>query len=343
MRAAFLHGARDIRLGEQPKPEVGPGEALVRVRAVGICGTDIHYYRDGHVGPTKVVEPLVLGHEFAGEVEAVGPGVHEVQVGDRVAVEPSISCGRCEHCLAGNPNLCTHVRFVGTPPYHGGLREYVVHPAHLLFPFPTQLSFSDGALLEVLGIAMHSVDLARMRVAQTVAVLGCGPIGLLIADLARLSGATEVYCTDILPWRVAAAKARGADLALNAKETDVVAEIMAATRGRGVDVAFDVAGALDTPQQAVDVVCPGGKVVITGINADDRIPLRATEVRRKGVTIRLVRRMKNTYPRAIALVSKGMVEVASLATHRYPLDKVVEAFRVADEQVPGMIKVVVEM
>lgn len=343
MRAAFLHGAGDIRLGELPDPQPGPGDALVRVRAVGICGTDIHYYRDGHVGPTKIVEPLVLGHEFAGEVVALGAGVTEVKVGDRVAVEPSISCGHCEYCLGGDPNLCTNVRFVGTPPHHGALREYLAHPAHLLFPFSETLSFVEGALLEMLGVALHSVDLARLKVAQTVAILGCGPIGLLTADLARLSGATEVYCTDILPWRVQAARDRGADLALNASETDVVAEILEATHGRGVDVTFEVAGALETPQQAVEMTRPGGKVIITGINDEDKIPLRATEARRSGITIRLVRRMKHTYPRTIALVSKGMVEVDSLATHRYQLDQVGEAFRALDEQAQGLIKAVVEM
>lgn len=343
MKAAFLCGARDVRLGTQPDPRPGPGEALVRVRAVGICGTDIHYYRDGHVGPTKIVEPLVMGHEFAGEVVELGPGVTEVKVGDRVAVDPAMSCERCESCLNGYPNLCFYPKFVGTPPYHGGLREYVAHPAHLLFPFPQELTFVEGALLEMLGVAIHSIDLPRLKLADTVAVLGCGPIGLLIADLARRAGAIKVYCTDILPWRVQVARERGADLALNPNETDVVAAILEATHGRGVDVAFDVAGALETPQQAVDVVKPGGKVVITGINAEDRIPLHATEARRKGVTIRLVRRMKHVYPRAIALASNRVVELASLATHRYPLDRVLDAFRTVDEQVPGMVKVVVEM
>jgi L-iditol 2-dehydrogenase len=343
MKAAFLYGARDLRLETQPKPQPGPDEVLVRVRAVGLCGTDIHYYRDGHVGPTTITKPLVPGHEFAGIVEEVGELVSGIRVGDHVAVDPALSCGRCEPCLSGYPNLCVLNRFIGVPPCDGGLREYVAHPGHLVFPYPKDLSFVEGALLEPLGVAIHSVDLPRLRLGDTVAVLGCGPIGLLIADLARRHGASEVFCTDILPWRVQAAAERGADLALNAHEADVVAEIKKATHGRGVDIAFEVAGALETPQQAVDIVKPGGKVVITGINAEDKIPLHSTEARRKGVTLRIVRRMKHVYPRAITLASRNMVELASLATHRYPLDQVSTAFRIADEQTPGMVKVVVEM
>jgi L-iditol 2-dehydrogenase len=223
------------------------------------------------------------------------------------------------------------------------LQERIAWPARLVYPLPDSMDATEGAVLEALGVAIHAVDLAKIRLAQRVAVLGSGPIGLLVARLAKLSGAVEVYATDLQPARLDAARAIGVDAAIDARSVDPVAAIRELTHGRGVDVAFEVAGALETPQHAVDALKPGGTVVVVGICADDRIPLKHTAARRKGVTIKLCRRMKHVYPRAIDLVTHGMVNLTPLVTHRYPLEQAACAFEDAASGQAGVVKAVVEL
>lgn len=342
MKAAKLHKAGDLRLEEMPSPGPGPGEVLVRIKAVGVCGSDVHYFRDGRIGDTLVERPIILGHEPAGVVEAVGEGVAQFEIGDRVALDPALSCGVCEWCLEGNPNLCPEVRFFGTPPTDGAFREVLTHPAHAVFKLPESLDFSDGAMLEPLGVAVHAVDLGKVRAAHTAAVLGVGSIGLCVLQLARLSGAADLFVTDLIDGRLELARRLGADVALRADDASVQL-IQVLTRGRGVDVVFEAAGALETPQQGVDLLKPGGTLVLIGICPEDRIPLKATAARRKGITIRLVRRMKNIYPRAIRLAERNMVDLKVLVTHRYPLERIVEAFDVVGGYKDGVVKALIEL
>jgi len=343
MKAVRLHGPRKLRVEEVPTPEARAGEVLVRVEVVGICGSDLHYYADGRIGDTVADAPLVLGHEFSGVVEEVGPGVAGPRPGQRVAVDPAIPCGECEFCLRGNPNICPTVRFCGTPPTDGALREYVAWPAGLVHLLPDSIDATGGALLETLGVALHAVDLGKIRLADRVAVLGTGPIGLMIARLAKLSGAAEVFATDVNPGRLAMARAFGADAAIDARSDDPAGEIKRLTRGRGVDVAFEAAGALETPQQCVDALRPGGAAVIVGICPDDQIPIKSTAARRKGVTIKLCRRMKHTYPRSIDLVDRGMVDLRPLVSHRYHLTEAAATFERLGRRQTDVIKAVVEV
>jgi len=343
VKAARLHGPRDLRLEEIPRPELRAGELLIRVRAVGICGSDVHYYLDGGIGTERVTEPHVLGHEFAGEIVALGPGVEGPPVGTRVAVDPAIPCGRCEFCLEGNPNVCPQIRFRSTPPAGGSMCEFVAHPASLVFPLPERLDFADGAMLEPLGVAIHSVDLGKLRPGDTVAVLGCGPIGLLIIQVARLAGARAVYATDLIPERLAMAERLGANAVLQAEEADPVAWADELTGGRGLDVVFEAAWAAETVAQAMDMAKPGGRVVLVGIPSEDRLTFPASVARRKGLTIKLVRRMKHTYPRAMALVEQGLVDVRSLITHRFPLAAAREAFELVAARADGVIKALLEL
>lgn len=343
MKVARLYHARDLRIEDAPIPYPGPGEILVRIKAVGVCGSDVHYFKDGRIGDTVVQEPLILGHEPAGVVEEVGPGVTHVAVGDRVAVDPAISCGVCEWCLEGHPNLCPHVQFFGTPPINGAFREFLTHPAYGVFKLPDPMELVEGAMLEPLGVGIHAVDLGKVRTAYTVAILGVGSIGLSVLQLVRLSGASEVFVTDRIDVRLDLARRLGADVAIHAGREDPVARIQDLTGGRGVDVVFEAAGALETSQQGVDVLKPGGTLALIGICPDDQIPLRASPSRRKGITICMVRRMKNVYPRAIRLAEKGMVDLNSLVTHRYPLARIMEAFDVVGGYKDGVVKAVVEM
>jgi L-iditol 2-dehydrogenase len=329
---ARLHGRSDIRVHSEPVPVAGPGTSLVRVTAVGLCGSDLHWYAEGAIGDAKLETPLVLGHEFAGVIEG-GP-----RHGERVAVDPAIPCGQCQACGDGYHNLCPTVAFAGHGQLDGGLRRYLVWPTARLYPLPDALSDADGAMLEPLGIALHALDLGHLRVAGTVAVVGCGPIGLLLVQLARVAGADTVIAVDPLPHRVAAALGYGADHALAPAE--LTGSTWTELAGRGVDVAFEVAGNDDAVGIALTAARPGARVVLVGIPDGDHTAFPASVARRKGLTLVLSRRMNHVYPRAIRLVDRGRVDVRSVVTHRYPLDRVGEAFETATAREGS--KVVVE-
>jgi L-iditol 2-dehydrogenase len=343
MQASFLYGIRDLRLKEAPVPLPDPGEVLLKIASVGVCGSDVHYYVEGRIGIQVVTDPIIMGHEFSAWVAGVGAGVTGLENGQLVAVEPGISCGHCEPCLSGHPNLCPQVRFCGTPPVNGVFSEYAVMPAKNCFPLPQEFTAEQGALLEPLGIALHSVDLAQLKPGQTIAVLGAGPIGLLIAAVARACGASEVYMTEPLAYRREFARSYVADAALDPYANEVVEEIRNLTNGRGVDVAFEAAGALETPQQAAAVTRPGGKVILVGIPADDTMTMNASTARHRGLTIKLVRRMKHTYPRAIRLVQSGQVHLDPLVTHRFPLSRIAEAFELVAGYRDRILRAIIEI
>ena len=339
MKALRLYGPRDLRLVEEPAPRPEPGEVLVRVRSVTICHSDIHYYRDGRIGDTVSEEPLILGHEFCGEVLEVTPGVEGLKPGDLVAAEPAISCGHCRFCREGNPNLCQHLLFAGTPPLDGGLCEVVRYRPEFLFPLPSGLSADEGAMLEPLGVALYSWDLGGARVGETVAVVGCGPIGLLLVQLARIAGATQILAVEPLGYRRDLAAELGA-IPLDPSE-DLVRRAGEYTEGYGVDVAIEVAGKVPAQEEAAQMVKRGGTVVAVGIPAEDQLSLTHHLVRRKGLTIKVARRMKFTYPRAIALVRRGMINVGALITHHFPLEQADQAFRLVEGYQDGVVKAAV--
>jgi len=331
MKVLRLHATGNLRFHDEPVPEPVAGEKLLRVKAVGICGSDLHWFSEAGIGDAHLGHPLVLGHEFAGVTES----------GEYVAVDPAIPCGECELCQQGHPNLCERVVFAGHADQDGALREWMTWPSKHLFPLPDSLTSEDGAMLEPLGVAIHAVDLAKLRPGMTVGVFGCGPIGLLIVQLACLSGASTILATDVLPHRVEAARSFGAHQVYLAEAGHGWSGMRAATGGRGVDVAFEAAGEQDAVDMAFAAVVPGGKVILAGIPAEDRTSFTASEARRKGLTIKLVRRMKHTYPRAIELVSRGMVDVRSIVTHRFPLAEAREAFRVAERR--EGLKIIIEV
>jgi L-iditol 2-dehydrogenase len=344
MRAARIHGIRDIQIDDVPRPEPGPGEVLLKMAAVGVCGSDVHYYLDGGIGDAVVTEPIIMGHEPSAYVAELGEGVEELEVGQLVAIEPAIPCGHCEMCLTGHPNLCPNVRFCGTPPINGVFSEYAVMPEDNCIPLPEGFSPVEGALLEPLGVAIHTVDLSHIRVAQSIVVLGAGPIGLLIAAVARAAGAGQILMTEPIPERRAFALDFVADAVFDPSGEDVVAAVQKATHGRGVDIAFEAAGALDTPQNGVDMLRPGGTLVLCGIpSGEDTLTLTASSTRRKGLTIKMVRRMKFVYPRGIRLVQRGMVDLKAVATHFITLDEIPQAFEMIAGYEDGVIRAVVLM
>jgi L-iditol 2-dehydrogenase len=320
VRSLRLHGKGDVRLHEEHPPQPREGETLVRVTAVGLCGSDLHWFAEGMIGETGLTRPLVLGHEFAGVT-------HD---GRRVAVDPAVPCLACDLCLEGHPNLCERIRFAGHGEDDGGLREWLTWPERCLVPLPTSLSEADGAMLEPLGIALHAVDLCHLRPGSRVGVFGCGPIGLLALQVARLAGAARLFATDLAerPHRLEAARRLGAVVfaAEGGREAGAIRE---ATGGAGLDVALEAAGENAAVDAAVEAVRPGARVVLAGIPAEERTSFRASTARRKGLTLVLSRRMKHTYPRAIRLVESGQVDLRSPVTHAFPLERGPEAFATA--------------
>ena len=348
MMAALLYGPRDIRVEQIPRPAPpGPGMALLRVTAVGVCGSDLHTYIDGRIGEWVVAAPLVLGHEFGGIVEAVGPEAYDgsfapLQIGTRVAVDPAQPCGRCEMCEQGHPNLCHRLHFCGLYPDGGSLCEYIVMPAHCCFPIPATIDDAGAAMLEPLGIALHAVDLAKLHVADSVAILGAGPIGLLLLQVAKLAGAAPIYVIDQFAWRLALAQHYGA-VPINFAEVDPVQAVMLATGGRGVDVAMEAAWADHSVQQAADMARMGGRLVLVGIPGPDKLEMKHSTARRKGLTIRVSRRMKHVYPRAIKLVENGSIDLHGIVSHHFPLSRTPDAFALNVAYADNVNKIVIDI
>lgn len=331
MNVLRLHAAGDLRFHEEEKPVPQPGESLIRIGAVGICGSDLHWFDEGGIGDAGLDRPLTLGHEMAGWTED----------GQLVAIDPNIPCGVCEYCQEGSPNLCTNHHFAGHGHDDGSLREYMVWPDHCLFPLPEGFTPTDGAMLEPLGVALYSVDLSGIRPGDTVGIFGCGPIGLMIVQLARVAGASHIIATDLLPHRVEAAQASGADLAFLAEAGREVEQIRSALNGKPVDVVIEAAGTNAAIETALQLVKPGGKVTLVGIPSEDETRITASLVRRKGLALQWVRRMKHTYPRTIELVRRGQVDMRALISHTFPFEQADQAFRSAQSR--EGLKVVVTM
>lgn len=309
---ARLHGVGDIRLHEEEPPSKVPGRSLVRVQAVGLCGSDLHWFTDGSIGDARVEHPLVLGHEFSGIVEG-----GELD-GRLVAVDPALPCGSCRTCSAGLGHLCPDVVFAGHGTQDGGLQELISWPTPFLFPLPESISAEEGALLEPLGVALHAHDLGHVRPGGQAAVIGCGPIGLLLVQLLLASGMASVLAVDPLEHRRAVARDLGAQPALAPEEFQDPGARLAGHED-GFDVSFEVAGTDHAVHLALEAVRPGGRVVLVGIPGGDRTSFRASLARRKGLTILLSRRMGAVYPRAIRLAQKGAVDLESMVSHRFGL------------------------
>jgi L-iditol 2-dehydrogenase len=330
VRAARLHAVGDLRVADEPAPSAGPGMSLVRVTAVGICGSDLHWWDEGAIGDAKLTHPLVLGHEGAGVI-AEGP-----RSGERVAIDPAIPCETCRACRDGYRNLCYRLKFSGHGETDGMMREFMAWPTSALHPLPDRVSDADGAMLEPLGVAIHSVDLGHLPFGGTASVIGCGPIGLLLIQVLKAAGASSVLAVEPLAHRREAAARLGADQVADPAAVpagDLTGAIGGlgdigdiGGMGDGVDVAFEAAGNDAGVELAMASVRPGGRVVLAGIPGDDFIRFGASLARRKGLTIAMVRRMNEVYPRAISLAERGVVDLGSVVTSRSGLGEIPEAF-----------------
>ncbi|GMV37195.1 MAG: hypothetical protein AMXMBFR61_17030 [Fimbriimonadales bacterium] len=324
MRCAQLRWAGRVQVGvldEVPRRE---GSVRVRVTHVGICGSDLHFFRHGAIGSAKATYPMVLGHEGVGVVEEGD------LAGRAVSIEPTISCGSCTQCARGAPNLCINQSFLGLPPEPGLLREAVYHPPRLLEPLPQGLFGPVGTLLEPLAVAISTFDLLKMKVASSVAILGCGAIGLLCLLIAKSLSARPVLCTDPVAHRRDAALALGADAAVAPDEAEGEFEYV-----------VEASGEAPAHQDMLRLAAPGAKIAVVGTPHTDEIRLVGHEPRRRGLTFFMVRRSRLSLPRAADLATR--LPLHRLVSHVFPLSQSQEAFQVASTYSDGCLKAVIEI
>ncbi|MEM6664854.1 MAG: alcohol dehydrogenase catalytic domain-containing protein [Pseudomonadota bacterium] len=333
--AVYIHGAKDVRIGRYDRNDTVADPVAVDVAAVGLCGSDLHYFKDGAIGAATIAKPFVPGHEFSARLladdEALG-----LTKGTLVAVDPASACGACEWCHQGHPNLCPKVVFTGAPPYDGAMRRQMGVARDRIIPVPDTLSALDAAMLEPLGVCIHAMDLARPRLGETVGVLGCGPIGLGIIQLLANSGAGRILAIDPAAYRSAHGPRNGAHEA-----GLTVSDILDMTDGRGCDLIIEATNAPDGFADAVRATRIGGRVVLVGIPDGDIYTLPAAESRRRGLTIRFSRRMGETYPRAIALTVAGKVDHGAMVSHEVALEETPDAFARQADLADGALKTVI--
>jgi L-iditol 2-dehydrogenase len=332
MHVSVLRGVGDVAIEERPVPEPGRDEVLVRIRAVGVCGSDVHYYEHGRIGPYTVDKPLVLGHEASGEVVAVGSDVASLIPGQRVSLEPGVPCRSCAQCLAGRYNLCPHVQFFATPPYDGAFQEYVVLPASFAHAIPDTVSDDAAALLEPLSVGVWACQRGQVTAGSTVLVTGAGPIGLVCAQAARAFGATQVWVSDVNPHRLALAERLGA------VPVDVAARPLR-EHGLEPDILLECSGNAGATRDAILTVARAGRVVLVGMGSDE-LPIPLPYVQDRELVLMGAFRYANTWPTAIALVASGRVDLDSLVTGHYGLNDVEQALTAARRD-PTTIKAVI--
>jgi len=344
MKKIVLSAPGRFEIEETPRPEPSAGEALVKITKVGICGSDMHLYRTGRIGNIGITGPFVIGHECAGQVVAVGQGVNPDLVSRRVAIEPAISCGRCTWCVSGYPNLCPDVLFLGLPPKQGALQEYIVHPAGLLEEIPDHLDDGGAVMLEPLAVAMHAVNLAKIKPGQTVVILGTGVVGTCVLSLLSLWKALKIICVDPIGDRLVRAEKMGAYLTINTGHVEEVQkQVFSALEKSGAHVVFECAGATESLRAMCEVAGPGAHVVVIGSNPRDDVIFSSGSARRKGLTLRFVRRSNNTLKPCIHLAEERFISPGDLVTHTFSAPQVTQAFETVGAYADGVLKALIDM
>lgn len=341
MNAAILNKPMDIEIKRVEIPTPKADEALVKVHCIGVCGSDVHYYEHGKIGRYVVEDPLILGHELAGEVVQIGENVKDVQVGDRVAVEPGVTCGRCEYCKSGRYNLCPDVVFMATPPVDGAWAEYVTIRSDFLFKIPDSMSFEEGALLEPLSVGMHAMKRGQVSPADKMLVTGLGPIGLLAIQAAKMYGVNEIYASDVVPFRQQLAEEIGVTAVIDPSKEDVQEKLAELTGGKGVNVVIETSGNAGAIAQTIKVVNRGGRIVFVGLPTADEIPIDVNLLVDSELDVFGLFRYVNTYPAAIQALSSSNIDIEKVITHKYALKDIKEAVEMARTQKDTSIKIMI--
>jgi len=345
MLAAVLHGRKDLRLEQRPRPEVAPGKVLIRVRRAGICGTDVHYFAVGRVGQYVMSAPFVLGHEFTGEIVAVGAAVTKPAIGQRVVVNPAWQCGQCDYCRAGRGNLCRRVRMLGsastTPPTDGAFSEYVMVGAEQCYPIPPGMDDGLAAIMEPFAVALQALRRAGPVSGKSVVVTGGGPIGLLVVIAARARGATTIAISDPIAERREMALAVGADATLD-PTGDGFKEQVATLTGDGFDCLFEASGSPQAIKQAFEVVRRGGTIVQIGLIAAPEIAVPVNQLLVRELQFVGSFRYGDVWEEAIRLVASGRVNLRPLISRVFPFRQVNDALELACART-GVVKVQLDL
>ena len=344
MKAMRLTGIREMELMDTPTPAVvNDTDVLIRMEVVGICGSDVHYYANGRIGDQVCDYPYTVGHEGAGVVEAVGSAVSRVKPGDRIAIEPAVSCGKCDQCRLGRPHTCRRLVFLGCPgQIDGCLSEYIVMPQECCFPIPDSMTFDQAAISEPLAIGVYAVKQSIDMTDASIGILGSGPIGISVLLAARYAGASGIYMTDKIDSRVEAARENGAGWAGNTDTLDIVEEITLAEPTL-LDCVFECCGEQDALEQAVDILKPGGKLMLIGIPVVDRISFDINKIRRKEICIQNVRRQNGCVQETLDMMDSGRVDVDFMVTHRYNLTDAKAGFDLVESYQDGVIKAMIDI
>jgi len=337
-----MYGPKDLREEEWPKPEPGPGEVRVKIKSVCICGSDTTQYTTGGIGTTKTPVPFVLGHETAGLIDAVGAGVENLFEGTPVAIEPDIPCMKCEFCLTGRQNICPDIKFLGAPPVHGALAEFIIVPANKALPVKSQVTFAEIACIEPLAIGIYTSNKMNISSGDTVAVFGSGGVGVSCAIAIKKAGARVIAITDKVQSRLEIAEKYGAENIINIQDQNPADKILELTGGRGVDVAIEAAGELSALNDAVASAAIGGRVAIIGIPHDEEWSFPASSARRKELLIQNIRRSNHAAKTAIGWIERREIKLAGLVSHNLPWEKAEEAFNKAAACEEGSLRISLE-
>ncbi len=340
MKAAVLDKPFSIEVRDVLIPEPKRNEALVKVYCIGVCGSDVHYYEHGKIGRYEVREPIILGHELAGEVVKVGEEVTEVSVGDRVAVEPGVTCMKCKYCKQGRYNLCPDVVFMATPPVDGAWADYVTVRSDFLFKIPDEMTYEEGALLEPLSVGYHAMNRGNVKPSDILFITGLGPIGLLTVQAAKMFGVTKIYGSDIVPLRKQVAEQMGVTVIDPLKE-NVSEKLKEYTNGVGVDVIIETSGNSHVISNTIKQVNRGGRVVLIGLPTTTDIPIDIPHLIDSEIDVFGVFRYVNTYPALIQSLSRSKLDIEKIITHKYALTDIKEALEVARTQKDESIKVMI--
>lgn len=333
-QAAVLYAPHDIRLEERAQPQPGPKEVLVEMKAVGVCGSDVHYYEHGRIGSFIVNQPLILGHESAGVIVAVGEGVDQGRIGQRVTIEPGVPDRVCHECRRGNYNLCPNVRFFGTPPIDGAFTNYVTIPEDFAYALPDNMSFEEGALIEPLSVGLWACRKAHLQGGDRVLVTGAGPIGIVSMKVAIALGAAEVIVTDVFPQRLEFARKQGASRTVNVAQESLTALDLKA------DVLIECSGNNQALKDGLRSLRPAGRAVIVGMGPGEEASIPLSFLQNNEIVLTGIFRYANTYQDAIALVASGRVDLKSLITSYYTLEQTEQALQAAKND-PSNIKPIV--
>ncbi|MBN1302577.1 MAG: alcohol dehydrogenase catalytic domain-containing protein [Melioribacteraceae bacterium] len=342
MKAAVLIGIRNFEIQEIPEPKiVNDNDVLIRIKMVGVCGSDIHYYTTGRIGSQIVKYPFIVGHEAAGVVEQVGSKVTRVKPGQKIAIDPAISCGKCDQCLAGRENTCRELVFMGNPKErNGALCEYIVHNENSCYPVSESITFEQAVMSEPLAIAVYAVDGTRNKAGSNIGIFGAGPIGMSVFHVLRTTDAGNIYVTDKIKERLDFAQQLNP--AWSGNPADAVMEIKN-REAEGLDVVYECSGDPDVFDQAAELLKPGGILSIIGIPEVDRISLPVHEMRRKEITIINVRRQSGSTQKAIDLLEGNRVSIDSMASHHYQLEDTQAAFDLVAGYRDGVMKAMISL